>query len=161
NVIVRRTEPDGLLHVYQIKGNSMTSLSVNTATGKATFNGKASIQDITNPLSPVPVDGNATLQVTMTDRGEPGSTDSIAVTVWNKNGGLWFANHWDGTQTVERTLDGGNLVVHGGALQALGGAVTTSGSPAALTAQALGPILAEALARWQRAGAGRELEAVG
>jgi hypothetical protein len=57
------------------------------------------------------VDGNATLQVTMTDRGEPGTTDSIAVTVWNKRGGLWFSSHWNGTTTVEQTLSGGNLTV--------------------------------------------------
>ena len=119
NTIVRRTEADGL-HVYQIKGNSMTSLAVQTLTGTATFNGKASIQDITNPLSPIPVDGNATLQVTMTDRGEPGSgSDTIGITVWNKQGGLWFSSNWQVAsppQTVEQPLGGspggGNLLVH-------------------------------------------------
>src|SRR5207249_5694767 len=76
---------------YQIKGNAMTSLATqpNSTGGTATFNGKANIQDITDPLSPIAVDGNATLQVKMTDRGEPGNTDSIAITVWNKSGGLW------------------------------------------------------------------------
>jgi hypothetical protein len=106
--------------VYQIKGNSMSSLSVagnttapnGTNPATATFNGKASIQDITNPTSPVSVDGNATLQVKMTDKGEPGSSDTIAITVWNKSGGLWFASNWDGTKTVEQLLDGGNLLVH-------------------------------------------------
>ena len=28
NTIIRRTESDGILHVYQVKGNAMTSLSV-------------------------------------------------------------------------------------------------------------------------------------
>jgi hypothetical protein len=121
NIIIRRLESDGIIHVYQIKGNSMTSLGVNPDTStcpqatnpcKATFNGKASIQDITNPLAPVSVDGGATLQVTMTDKGEPGSSDAIGITVWNKSGGLWFASSWNGTQTVEQTLNGGNLVVH-------------------------------------------------
>ena len=50
----------------------------------------------------------------MTDMGEPGSEDKIAITVWNKTGGLWFASNWDGTRTVEQTLAGGNLKVHGG-----------------------------------------------
>ncbi|GAA4409267.1 hypothetical protein GCM10023187_32300 [Nibrella viscosa] len=115
NVITRRMEPDGMLHVYQIKGNTMTSLSTlpTTAGGKAAYNGKASIQDITNPLAVVAVDGNATLQVTMTDNGEPGSSDAIAITVWNKLGGLWFASEWDGVKTLEKTLAGGNLVVRG------------------------------------------------
>ena len=30
----------------------------------------------------------------------------------DKSGGLWFASKWSGTQTVEQTLGGGNLVVH-------------------------------------------------
>jgi len=97
--------------VYQIKGNAMTSLSTNPAAGTATFNGKANIQDVTNPLNPVSIDGNATLQVTMTDRGEPGAADGIGVTVWNKSGGLWFSSNWNGTRTQEQTLAGGNVVV--------------------------------------------------
>lgn len=113
NTIIRRTEPDGL-HVYQVKGNAMTSLLA-TPTAKptaATFNGKANIKDITDPLNPISVDGNAALQVTMKDNGEPGSTDTIGITVWNKAGGLWYSSAWDGVTTVEQTIDGGNLVVH-------------------------------------------------
>src|SRR5262249_5191628 len=108
--------------VYQIKGNSMTSLTVTPAGGcinatltspcTATFNGKASIQDITYPNNVLSIDGNATLQVTMTDKGEPGSSDTVGITVWNKAGGVWFSSRWDGTKTVEQTLGGGNLVVH-------------------------------------------------
>jgi hypothetical protein len=115
NAIVRRTESNGL-RVYQIKGNSMTSLSVNSTAKTATFNGKASIQDITDPLNPISVDGNATLQVTMTDKGELGTSDLIGITVWNKSGGLWFASNWTGTATAEQLLAGGNLVVRGGSV---------------------------------------------
>jgi hypothetical protein len=129
NVIVRNNG-----RVYQIKGNSMTSLVVNycpksatpcsapvspctgTATAScpiaATFNGKASIQDITDPLNPISIDGNATLQVTMTDYGSPGTADTIGITVWNKSGGLWFASNWNGTRTIEQLLDGGALSAH-------------------------------------------------
>src|SRR5438477_639357 len=107
NVIVRSGG-----RVYQIKGNSMTSLSTTVASGTATFNGKATFQDITDPSNPLAVEGNATLQVDMTDLGEPGSSDQIAITVWNKSGGLWFASDWNGTRTVQQTLAGGNLVVH-------------------------------------------------
>jgi hypothetical protein len=114
NTIVRRLEA-GEIRVYQIKGNAMTSLVVNENCPKtAIFNGKANIKDITNPLLPVSIDGNATLQVKMTDMGEPGSSDKIAITVWNKDGGLWFASNWNGTTTVEQILGGGNLKVHGG-----------------------------------------------
>jgi hypothetical protein len=111
NVIIRNNG-----RVYQIKGNAMTSLAVQpngaTGGGTAVFNGKANIQDITNAATPIAIDGNASLQVTITDNGEPGSTDKIGVTLWNKNGGLWFSSSWDGTKTVEQVLGGGNLIVH-------------------------------------------------
>ena len=47
----------------------------------------------------------------MDDNGDPGSTDTIGITVWDKNGGLWFSSRWSGTTTVEQRLDGGNLKV--------------------------------------------------
>jgi len=133
NTIVRRME-GGVLHVYQVKGNSMTSLSVNpnSAPPTAVFNGKANITDITNPLSPVTVDGNATLQVSMTDAGDPGSSDQIGITVFNKSGGVWFTSNWNGTSTVQQTLGGGNLVVHSSttvtAVQPVNGIIQTTGA---------------------------------
>ncbi|PYM06291.1 MAG: hypothetical protein DMD82_09150 [Candidatus Rokuibacteriota bacterium] len=132
NTIVRNSG-----RVYQIKGNSMTSLSVNatsTSTGTAVFNGKASIQDITDPLSPIGIDGNATLQVTMTDAGEPGTDDKIGITVWNKAGGMWFSSKWDGTKTVEQLLAGGNLQVRSSSV-ASKGVTTASGAPIAESAE--------------------------
>jgi hypothetical protein len=104
-------------HIYQIKGNSMTSLytsvppnyPTNPSTG--TFNGKAAIQDVTNPnAQPISLDGNATLQVTMTDYGQP-TKDTIGITVWSKTGALDFSSNWTGAKTVEQTLGGGNLAV--------------------------------------------------
>ncbi len=83
--------------VYQIKGNAMSSLTTKpcpsgsptaTCPAEATFNGKANIQDITNPLAPVSVVGNALLQVTMTDKGEPGKADTIGIQLTNTNGSL-------------------------------------------------------------------------
>lgn len=131
NILVRHTEADGIVHVYQIKGNSMTSLSVqpvDESTATAVFYGKASIQDVTDPDNPISVDGNASLQVNMTDRGEPGSSDDIGITVWDKNGGLWYSSNWDGVQTSLLFLSGGNLVIRGGATAAAGSANTEVGS---------------------------------
>jgi hypothetical protein len=129
NTIVRKMEA-GVMHVYQIKGNAMTSLAIVNATastpGKATFNGKASIQDITNPLLPVSVGGNSTLQVTMTDMGEPGKWDKIGITVWDNAGGLWFSNNFVNAKTVEQQLDGGNLKVLGSPFVTGSGAVTVA-----------------------------------
>jgi len=111
NIIFRRME-GGVLRVYQIKGNALTSLTVNPTTGKATFFCKANLKDITNPLNPISIGGNGQLKVTMTDKGEPGKSDTIGITYWNGNGGLWFSSSWSGTDTTEQLLRGGNLVVH-------------------------------------------------
>jgi hypothetical protein len=135
NTIVRRKESDGIQHVYQIKGNSMTSLATSqgtyngttwswtsgcpnggmaTSPCKAQFNGKANIQDVTNPLAPFTVIGNNSLQFTMTDYGTPGSSDTIGITLWNGTGGIWFSTNWVGNPpaTAEQGLGGGDLVVH-------------------------------------------------
>ncbi|MBA4276269.1 Ig-like domain repeat protein, partial [Flavobacterium sp.] len=111
NTIIRTA--DG--KVIQVKGNAMSSLSVSPATasspGKAVFNGKANIQDITNPLAAISLDGNATLQVSMTDRGEPGKNDDISIMVWDKNSNVWFSSNWSGTSTSQQVLDGGNIKI--------------------------------------------------
>jgi hypothetical protein len=104
NIIVRSGG-----RVYQIKSTAISSLGV--ASPKASFTGKANIQDITNPLSPVAVDGNATLQLWMTDNGEPGANDTFGIQVLNKSGGVWFSSNWNGSKTVEQKLGGGNVAV--------------------------------------------------
>jgi hypothetical protein len=111
NLIVRRTEADGKVHVYQIKSNALSSLTVSSYTGKASVTAKATIIDITDPNAPVTIDGNATLQFTLDDNGEPGSGDTLGITVWNKNGGMWFSSNWNGVKTIEQLLGGGNIVV--------------------------------------------------
>jgi photosystem II stability/assembly factor-like uncharacterized protein len=105
NIIVRSSG-----HVYQIKGNAVSSLGV--INNQANFTGKSSIQDITDPLNPISIDGNATVQMWMTDHGEPGTSDTIGIQVLDKNGGMWFSSNWSGTNTIEQNLGGGNLSVH-------------------------------------------------
>ena len=107
NTIVRHAG-----RVYQIKGTVMTSLYASPLMGRATFNGKANIKDVSDPQNPISVDGNATLQVSMFDGEQSGGPDRIGITVWNKNGGLWFSSLWTGTATAQQALGGGNLVVH-------------------------------------------------
>lgn len=82
-----------------------------TCFGIADFRSKATLTDVTNPLAPVSLGGNFTLQIVMTDKGEPGSSDSIALTLWSGNK-LLFSSAWNGAKTVEQILGGGNLVVH-------------------------------------------------
>jgi len=115
NMIIRRTE-GGVLKVYQVKSNNFSSLSSVSATAtmpaQATLNGKAIIQDITNPNNTISIDGNGTLQMTMVDMGEPGKYDVLGITVWNKDGGMWYASNWNGTKTVEQQIAKGNIQVN-------------------------------------------------
>ena len=128
NIIVRKGG-----HVYQYKANSLTSLGVqywNSATStfgatpggsctttatatcpiKANFQAKANLNDVTGATA-VSIAGNLTLTMSMTDKGDPGSSDTLGITVYNGNT-LWLSSQWNGTQTVDKLLDGGNLVAH-------------------------------------------------
>ena len=107
NIIIRH---DG--RVLQIKTNATQSLVVNADSGEATFVSKANLTDITDPLNPISLGGNLSLEMQVTDRGEPGLNDSIGVSLWDRNA-LLFSSNWDGTRTAEQTLAGGNLKVHG------------------------------------------------
>jgi hypothetical protein len=113
-------------HTYQIKSTAIDSLGIalktpngkscggppsSTCFGIADFRSKANLTDVTNPLAPVSLGGNLSLQITMTDQGEPGSNDTIGVTLWDGNK-LVFSSEWRGSKTVEQLLGGGNLVVH-------------------------------------------------
>jgi VCBS repeat-containing protein len=111
NVIVRAA--DG--KVYQIKGNQMDTLTVNNkipTARTAIYTGKANVTDITDPLNPISLGGGHSFQMKLTDKGEAGSTDTIGITLFaNGSGALLFSSYWDGTNTVEQILGGGNLQV--------------------------------------------------
>jgi hypothetical protein len=70
---------------------------------------------VTNAVA-TSVDGNATVQLDITDYGEPGSTgpgpDKIAITVYNKQGNVWYSSNWSVSRSIQQLLDGGNLVAH-------------------------------------------------
>ncbi|MDH4104346.1 MAG: hypothetical protein OEV29_13360, partial [Thermoleophilia bacterium] len=125
NFIFRRNV-DGVVRTYQIKTTATDSLGIvlKTSTGGVCtgppsgacfglgdFRSKANLTDVTDPLAPVSLGGGLTVQVTMTDKGEPGSSDSIGVTLWNGST-LLFSSQWTGAQTTEKVISGGNLVVH-------------------------------------------------
>ncbi|HEX6192570.1 MAG TPA: T9SS type A sorting domain-containing protein, partial [Chitinophagaceae bacterium] len=57
--------------------------------------------------------GGLNLQVNMTDRGEPGLNDDIAISLWNGNT-LLYSSNWIGNNTGLMLLAGGNLLVHSG-----------------------------------------------
>jgi hypothetical protein len=102
-------------HVYQIKTTATDTLAVDPKDPnalKASFTSKATLTDVTNPLAPINLGGGYQVQIAVTDRGEPGNQDSIAITLWNGNK-LLFSSNWNGIKTIEQVLDGGNLQVRG------------------------------------------------
>ena len=86
NTIIR-----GAGRVYQVKTNAINSLYTDPNNGFATYSAKASIQDITDPNNPVPVDGNASLKVDMHDVG-----DSLAADTGTALGSLRVDGSLDG-----------------------------------------------------------------
>jgi hypothetical protein len=114
NIIFRKTV-NGMIHSYQVKSNSLTSLGVNVsneAAKTAVFITKCTIKDLTDPLYGYSK-GGLTLQVNMTDRGEPWNNDAIAMSIYDGSM-LLFSSNWTGTSTAETVLSGGNLLVHSG-----------------------------------------------
>ncbi len=109
NIIVRGAEGK----VYQIKSNAIDSLVVvgTTYPKTGTFTTKANMTDITDPLAPVALGGNLTLQVDVTDAALGGQTDKVGITLWNSSGGLYFTSNWSGTKTLQQLLGGGNISV--------------------------------------------------
>lgn len=116
NYIFRKFEEyDQRVHVYQVKGNSMTNLSVSSEGSIKTsvFNGKCNLTDLTTGLS-VDGTGNSTMQVVLADKGEPGTNDEYGITVWKSDGTVLHSNNWISTKTVKQTIAKGNIVVHDG-----------------------------------------------
>ena len=66
---------------------------------------------MTNPRAPISLGGNLSLQIKLTDKGEPGANDTMGITLWDRNT-LLFSSEWTGGQTIETLLGGGNLAVH-------------------------------------------------
>jgi hypothetical protein len=72
---------------------------------------RATISDITTPGSPVVVDTNAAMRVTVDDNGNPGiGTDTIGLTVLTSTNTLWFSSNGNGP-AVNQVIVGGNLHV--------------------------------------------------
>ncbi len=115
-LIVRRLEDDGT-HTYRFKTNATESLGMDLGgegeCDYAEFTSKANLTDITDPLNPIVLGGNLQIRATLTDCGEPGKNDQIGITVWDKNT-LLFSSNWDGVETLEQVLEGGNLKVQSG-----------------------------------------------
>jgi hypothetical protein len=103
NIIIRKDNK-----VYQIKSNAINSLAVSGSNGN--FSTKANLRDITDPLNPISLGGNLDLFVNMYDGSPGGQLDSISIQL-QQGSTILYSSHWNGTKTVRRLLDGGNVQV--------------------------------------------------
>ncbi len=94
-IVHSMNNPDGSpaasMRTYKISSTAISVLAADASRGTASFSSKATVQDITDPLNPIAIDGGATLQVEMKDA----ATDTINIYVLNKAGGVWFVNKLD------------------------------------------------------------------
>ena len=123
SILVRRTESDGILHTYRIKSNKLDSLGIDPNTDSASLDGKANVQDVTDPDNPISVSGNKNFRVDMQDNGNPGSQDLMGITLFDSNGALYFSSNWSGVDTSMTLLGGGNIKVN----------ISSGGGPSAVT----------------------------
>lgn len=110
NIVIRAA--DG--RTYKIKSTAVQTLGFNvdeSAPEYGEFESRASLRDVTDELNPISLGGNMTLMLSITDNGEPGDADALAITLWDRDGSLAFSSNWDGSRTIKQTLDGGNLQV--------------------------------------------------
>lgn len=114
-LVKSRNKPDGTVdtvtHTYLVKSTSIAGLT-SPAPGVLTFTGRCVIQDVSDPSSPVSIDGGATLQLTTANSGtaQGGETGTVNVQVQPKSGGLWIAAGWNGTQPQPKPLVLGSIV---------------------------------------------------
>lgn len=99
--------------VLQVVGNAQTQVSINSNTGIATYSAKAALRDITmegEDSVSGPYLSGLTLIYSVTDNGEPGVNDLIAMRLLNGST-LLFANKGAGADADKQLLAGGNIQV--------------------------------------------------
>ena len=103
---------DNVMHTYLINSNSVSRWSVGTPTRKqASFTSIANLAEQFADGTIVNIEGGNDLQITMTDGGNDGKYDKIAITLQRKSGGIWFTSNLAGSKTIEQLLTSGNVYV--------------------------------------------------
>ena len=109
---IRGTNPDSLGLVLRTPAGAACSGPPSaTCWGIGDYRSKGNLVDITDPVNPVPVLSNLTIQISLIDKGTPGSNDLFGVTLTNGST-LVLSSDWNGAKTVPRPLTGGNLFAH-------------------------------------------------
>jgi hypothetical protein len=91
------------VHVYQVTSNAIALLQV---TGnKALFSSKCTVKELVDGVW-VSIEGNAKLDMSMTDLNpaNPILYDTLAITVFKAQGGVWYSINWNGVYTVEQNV---------------------------------------------------------
>jgi hypothetical protein len=97
------------VHTYEFRSQTILSASANRTARTGVFEARATVLDVTSG-TPVTVDTNALLRITLTDGGTTGP-DRIGATLWRDDGALYYSSLWDGSETDEDEIDGGDLLV--------------------------------------------------
>jgi hypothetical protein len=114
-------KPDGttdtVLHTYMFKSTAISTLAVTvgspTTVGTATFSSKANVVELLPNGTQVSIEGNDVMTLTLTDGATitGNTTKKLAITIQRTKGGTWYSSSWDGTKTVEKQINSGNVSV--------------------------------------------------
>jgi hypothetical protein len=103
---------------YLIRNAAMDSLTIPSMSPVGTVPAllicKATLTDMTDKLNPIPLIESESTQLILavTDRGEPGRMDSIAIVFRDsRTGEVFYASHASATTIVEQSLSSGNIQV--------------------------------------------------
>ncbi|GAA4393047.1 MBG domain-containing protein [Hymenobacter koreensis] len=119
-------------HTYKLKSNAISVLAVTSP--RAQFSSKANVKEIVNGVE-VSIEGNCTMQMEMFDSFQnPSATlDSLAVTVYRSNGGIWYSSNWKAVKTAQRSVVAPDCIT-----------VTGSGSASRTPGETTAPLAASA-----------------
>jgi trimeric autotransporter adhesin len=102
---------DTALHTYIITTSAISSLNVGAPKATATFSTKANLYEQKPDLSLVLIEGGSTFKMIIYQNG---CNQKVAITLYRKAGGIWYSSNWNGTATIQQTLNGGEVYVAGG-----------------------------------------------
>ena len=104
---------DTAVHTYSITSNSISTFTSATVSGQVvvTFGAKCNVVEITNPATPIALEGGAQMQIVMSPPGGTTNPQSASITVQKNGGGLWYSSAWDGGKTVAKALASGTITV--------------------------------------------------
>lgn len=111
HTIIRRSEINGTITMYQVTSNVTNSLLVTSGTygsgmkwARADMSFKsANFQNLTYPLMPVNAN-NSDLILSVIDNGEPGSgVDRILITIKNSDGSVWYSSDQAANHSISYT----------------------------------------------------------